>query len=225
MSFFCRTDGSIKDSPVWARLVYEGRSKTYPTGIPQLQAYFRTILFDTDYIAKNRLLSSEDRFYDFAKVFGLGCLFHAWYPPCSELGRWKRNTMFFTAQPLDFGILLGEPGSEGALTLPSNESVTTIIAESCGIVDLRQFISTVVRKTKGHQFFVTKSGYMGLGPPRVEIGDVVCVFPGLRVPMILRRTDDYFELQAECYVHGIMDGEVMRSLDKGEVSLEEIKIR
>jgi hypothetical protein len=133
--------------------------------------------------------------------------------------------MFFTAQPLKFDIFLGEPGSEGALTLPSNDSVTTVVAESCGMVDLRQFIATVAHKTMERQFFVTKRGYMGLGPPRVEVGDVICVCPGLRVPMILRKTDDYFELQAECYVHGIMDGEVMESLDKGKVSLEEIKIK
>lgn len=210
---------------MWAKLIYEGRSKNYPTGIPQLQAYFRTILFDTDYIGHTRLLSSEDRFYDFAKVFGLAFLFQAWYPPCSELGRWKRNTFFFLAEPVKFEIFLGEPGFEGTLTLPSNVSAATIIAESCGIVNLRQFVLSVEHKTKARQFFVTERGYMGLGPPHVEVGDAVCVFPGLQVPMMLRKKDDYFQLQAECYVHGIMDGEVIKGLDKGEVSLEEIKIK
>ena len=132
--------------------------------------------------------------------------------------------MWHTAESLQFDIFLGEPGSEGVLTLPSNAAVTTTIAESCGDVNLRQFIATVQYKTKGCQFFVSSRGYMGLGPPRVEVGDVVCVVPGLSVPVIMRKIDGYYKHQGECYVHGIMDGEVMESLDKGTVSLEEIKI-
>jgi hypothetical protein len=51
--------------------------------------------------------------------------------------------MWHTAESLQFDVFLGEPGSEGILTLPSNTAVTTTIAESCGDVNLRQFIATV----------------------------------------------------------------------------------
>lgn len=132
--------------------------------------------------------------------------------------------MWHTAEPLQFDIFLGDPGSEGALTLPSNAAFTTTIAESCGNVNLRQFVAALQHKTRNRQFFVTSRGYMGLGPPRVEVGDVVCVFPGLSVPVIMRKMDGHYKHQGQCYVHGIMDGEVMESLDKGIVSLEEIEI-
>jgi hypothetical protein len=65
---------------------------------------------------------------------------------------------------------------------------------------------------------------MGLGSPRVEVGDVVCVFPGLSVPVILRKTDGNYTHQGECFVLGVMDGEVIDNLEKGLVSLEEIEI-
>lgn len=38
----------------------------------------------------------------------------------------------------------------------------------------------------GRAFFVTKQGYMGLGPPETRVGDKVCVLLGARVPFVLR---------------------------------------
>lgn len=69
-------------------------------------------------------------------------------------------------------------------------------------------------------FFVTDSGYLGLGPPETKIGDEVwCLFGG-QMPFILRpvvTTQEVILGQGKkqlhqvfgiCYVHGIMDGEI-----------------
>lgn len=61
----------------------------------------------------------------------------------------------------------------------------------------------------GRSYFLTKSGYMGLGNP--EVGDQVWILCGGDIPFILRTSPDgvYNYLIGGCYVQGIMDGEAM----------------
>ena len=67
-------------------------------------------------------------------------------------------------------------------------------------------------------FACTKNGYIGLVPPGTKIGDVVCVLFGMQTPVILRKTNEVevrlgnnivHELVGECYMHGMMDGEML----------------
>jgi hypothetical protein len=51
---------------------------------------------------------------------------------------------------------------------------------------------------------------MGVGPLSVGVNDSVFLFAGGRVPFVMRRdqsSGDY-SIIGECYVHGVMDGEV-----------------
>ena len=57
-------------------------------------------------------------------------------------------------------------------------------------------------------FFVSQQGRIGWVPLRTEAGDRVCVFHGMRIPVILRPQGDRWEFIGACYVHGLMDGEV-----------------
>ncbi|EHK99557.1 hypothetical protein M7I_4570 [Glarea lozoyensis 74030] len=56
---------------------------------------------------------------------------------------------------------------------------------------------------------MTKKGYMGLGYDTVKEGDIVAVVMGGEVP----------------YVHGIMDGEVMKGVENGEFEKKRIRIK
>ncbi|KAI8634748.1 heterokaryon incompatibility protein-domain-containing protein [Xylariaceae sp. FL1651] len=62
--------------------------------------------------------------------------------------------------------------------------------------------------------FITKTGYIGLGPPSMQPDDVLCVLFGSNIPHILRplpgRPNEY-RLAGGAYVYGIMDGEIMKS--------------
>lgn len=60
---------------------------------------------------------------------------------------------------------------------------------------------------------------LALLPGDTKLGDLICVFSGADVPFIVRRLphSDFYQLIGECYVHGLMDGEVMTALGKGEV--------
>lgn len=76
----------------------------------------------------------------------------------------------------------------------------------------------------GQTFFVTKRGYVGVGPPNLVEGDEVWVLSGGKVPFILRPTTGdksprssatpLFSLTGDAFVYGIMDGEAI-ALHKG----------
>ena len=66
-----------------------------------------------------------------------------------------------------------------------------------------------VTRSINRSFITTKLGYMGLAPARSQIGDVVCVIKGGKVPFVLRESPGgLYQFVGETYVHGIMDGEV-----------------
>jgi hypothetical protein len=86
------------------------------------------------------------------------------------------------------------------------------------VVDHNQSATTLEKKFEflvagtaaGQQFFLTTKGYMGMGNP--QIGDRVFVLMGGDVPFVLRpgeKDEAYFFVIGDCYVHGIMDGEVL----------------
>jgi hypothetical protein len=67
------------------------------------------------------------------------------------------------------------------------------------------------------RLFRTAGGYLGIGTECVQVGDLVYIVPGSRVPLLLRRvklerTEDQpresrHRLVGGAYLHGVMDGE------------------
>jgi hypothetical protein len=71
----------------------------------------------------------------------------------------------------------------------------------------------------------TRRGYfLATSHGKIQAGDIVCVLLGGSVPYILRPKDDYYILIGEAYVHGIMDGEVLEAVNRGEYALEWISL-
>ncbi|KAG7413877.1 Heterokaryon incompatibility protein 6, OR allele [Fusarium oxysporum f. sp. rapae] len=71
-----------------------------------------------------------------------------------------------------------------------------------------------MRKMQSKKPFVTKMGYLGMGPVEGKSGDVVVVFCGGRIPFVLRPVKGSsglgeFLYIGEAYCHGVMDGEVI----------------
>lgn len=66
------------------------------------------------------------------------------------------------------------------------------------------------------RLFVTNGGYIGVAPLDSRRGDEVWIIHGCNIPVLLRKADeDYREIVGECYVHGLMYGEVMQDLETG----------
>ena len=69
---------------------------------------------------------------------------------------------------------------------------------------------------KGRCFFVTESGYCGVGPWIMKADDECVLIRGARVAFLLRSVQDryreskQYRVLGEAYLHGIMDGELVR---------------
>ena len=74
--------------------------------------------------------------------------------------------------------------------------------------------------SKHRAFARTAKGYFVLGPAVLKVGDVVCVLFGGKMPFCLRPWGRHYLLVGECYVHGLMDGEAMKMLEREEVAEE-----
>ncbi|KAH7418573.1 heterokaryon incompatibility protein-domain-containing protein [Cadophora sp. MPI-SDFR-AT-0126] len=94
--------------------------------------------------------------------------------------------------------------------------------------------------------FKTDSTRLGLGPPNMRADDYIVVLPGGKVPFVFRRVyeGEYISprldfltvtttrlpegsklrLIGECYVHGIMDGEIMKAAEAGEYEFQDVRI-
>ncbi|KAI1409745.1 heterokaryon incompatibility protein-domain-containing protein [Hypoxylon sp. FL1857] len=77
------------------------------------------------------------------------------------------------------------------------------------------FQASLLRACGGRKFFLTTRGFIGIGPASMKPDDLIVIILGLTVPFVVRRTEDQdsqkYILIGECYVDGIMDGELVRA--------------
>ncbi|GME33692.1 het domain-containing protein [Neofusicoccum parvum] len=74
---------------------------------------------------------------------------------------------------------------------------------------------------RGRRLFITEDRHIGLGPGRMEEGDVVSVIYGAHWPFVLRPVGKQFQLVGYCYVDGIMGGEM---IDCADTSVQDLCI-
>jgi hypothetical protein len=74
-----------------------------------------------------------------------------------------------------------------------------------------EFFATFDLATSRRVFCMTEDGYMGLAPNGGRLGDRIGIILGCDVPFILRQVGNEWKLVGECYIHGLMDGEALRS--------------
>ena len=88
-----------------------------------------------------------------------------------------------------------------------------------------RYESAVQEVQKGRRICVTKGGYMGVTTHDAEKGDLLVIFQGFTMPFVLRRKDDDFLIVGDCYIHGIMDGELICTLeDKFELGESQTEV-
>lgn len=69
-----------------------------------------------------------------------------------------------------------------------------------------------MRCMKNKRPYITKEGYVGMGPIGMEEGDLVVVLGSAFLPYVVRRIEAYtngYSLIGECYCDGVMDGEIV----------------
>jgi len=80
------------------------------------------------------------------------------------------------------------------------------------IEDMRHAVSSLMNR----KLATTETGYLCLVPDMTCIGDFIVVLYGCNFPVVLRPQEGNFVYVGECYVDGIMDGEVLDAKDRGE---------
>ena len=76
----------------------------------------------------------------------------------------------------------------------------------------------------GRKTFVSESGHCWLVPDYAKIGGFICVRLGCDVPVILRQVEDHYAFIEESYVRGLMEGQAIEALERGEVYLQDFEI-
>jgi hypothetical protein len=73
----------------------------------------------------------------------------------------------------------------------------------------------------------TEQKILGLVPAKAKKNDLICILAGCSVPVVLRKVDGdklkgevFYTLIGECYVHGMMDGEASRVLERKRIAKE-----
>jgi len=68
-----------------------------------------------------------------------------------------------------------------------------------------------MQEMAGKRPFLSRVGYVGMGPCYMRAGDKIAIFNGASVPFIVRPVgEDRFRLMGECYCDGIMHGEFIK---------------
>jgi hypothetical protein len=78
---------------------------------------------------------------------------------------------------------------------------------------LLELMANTDKARQGRVLIITEKGYMGIGSADVQPGDRISLLGRSPVPYLLRPNGDKqgsYRLVGECYVHGIMDGELWR---------------
>ncbi|KAF2025760.1 hypothetical protein EK21DRAFT_92947 [Setomelanomma holmii] len=70
----------------------------------------------------------------------------------------------------------------------------------------------------------TKTGFLGLAPAEAEAGDSIAIPYGCDNPVVLRSCKDGYRYVGECYIDGLMDGEAIEAVERGEYKEETITI-
>ena len=83
-------------------------------------------------------------------------------------------------------------------------------------------LKNTARAIAGRRLAVTDKSYIGLVPTTTRRGDKVCVVYGFTVPFILCRKAEHYSLVGDCYIHGLMQGEIFKW--KTPPELQDIKI-
>ena len=75
------------------------------------------------------------------------------------------------------------------------------------------------------RYLLTNQGDLGRLHAEPQEGDLVCVIFGCAMPMLLRPVEEHYQVLGEVYLNGIMNGEAMDALYRGEKESTTFELR
>lgn len=67
------------------------------------------------------------------------------------------------------------------------------------------------------RFFITRNGRIGIGPRDLAANDLLVIFWGADMPVVLREKEGFQQLLGATYLHGVMDGEIFEPLSQENI--------
>ena len=82
---------------------------------------------------------------------------------------------------------------------------------------VQPFVMAVQGSLEDQRFFITRNGRIGIGPRDLKEDDLLVVFWGADMPVVLREKQGCQQLLGAAYVHGVMDGEAFESVTEDNI--------
>lgn len=118
---------------------------------------------------------------------------------------------------------------------PRSQSSKTAYDDIGWVQGIGKYKKAMSRACIERRFAITQTGRIGLVPAHTKRGDVVCILFGAQTPLVLRPESRQgnevtitapfsqsdcagaprYQLVGECYIHGVMRGEMSETLDEG----------
>lgn len=180
-----------------ARDFYQARKYSATRSV--LEYLWQEICRFQNFDLKHKYVTGESAFFAFSQTLSNGCVQaagHACVPyEQVDLKEWLRMAAKYFVQ-------IFEPSGNISQTLRD-------AADSQSKVPIQdEWVRWATSAAERRKFAVARLGYYVLGPEALRVGDVICVFSGMKVPLCLRKINESYLLVGECYVHGIMSGEL-----------------
>ncbi|EPE34166.1 hypothetical protein GLAREA_07179 [Glarea lozoyensis ATCC 20868] len=191
---------------------------TYPDGSTTIEAFYRTLIKDT-YL--NQPASSSARL-----AFPYFILMRVLELEVAMNNEPEQYTTQMTETKSLIQDLCSRPDNNGII--PSWEMIEEMrgkIEDEDKPPELTREINDihhgVLTAVTARRLFRCGKGWMGITAESVQVGDVVWVLAGMKVPVVLRSVEGKrWKVVGEGYVHGIMNGEGIRGREKEVDSID-----
>ncbi|CAG8942798.1 unnamed protein product [Penicillium salamii] len=192
--------------PLLSRDFYSKKTPDHPS--TTIERLWHEICRQGCFNLNDRYLDGQTAFYAFMQTLSNGCVQAAGHGrrPYHEVSDsvWLRKAARYIVE-----------------TLGASHDVSDDVKRAAGCTEHESnhenWSRWATSASEGRIFARTRMGYYVLGPGALEIGDVVCVLSGCKMPFCLRPMGSCYLLVGECYVHGLMKGEAVGMLARGEL--------
>ncbi|KAF8849657.1 HET-domain-containing protein [Acephala macrosclerotiorum] len=184
----------------------------YPTGEDIVDVLWRTLVLDRDYS------SGGPAPWKWSDLFHL--LFMdsktSWLPY-----GWDHQDWYLQISP--FRICGRSIEDSIRMRTQAPKSVSCLTAAD--METLAIIYNSLWEATCGRRLSTTEKGYLCMVPADTRRGDIIAVLFNCHVPVVLRQHGCCYEFVGTCYVHGIMQGEAVASLDNGDCITQGFDLR
>ncbi|OTA93655.1 hypothetical protein M434DRAFT_11472 [Hypoxylon sp. CO27-5] len=114
------------------------------------------------------------------------------------------------------------------MALSGNNAVDVMenVIEICMYRDLVTMsgFEQMIKQAKRGKLFRTDEGHLGIGPPNLQSGDLLCALDQCRSSFLLRKRGSHWEHIGTCYVPELYNMDTAEMITKGEIQVETYEI-